>query len=268
MEFLDPRSGRDPSTGIGLYFGEDFEGIKAAAKLQKEIRDEVIDQIKPGTTTHKLNNIALKLIKEAGAAPLFRGYGGFPDAICASVNEQIVHGTANKRKLKSGDIISLDLGVKLNGFCGDSCRTVAVGNKYKNKNDELIIITATYAFFAGLRKAKPGNTIGDIGHAIHEEILKPKNSKGSPIFDMYEKFMGHGIGHNLHEKPQVPNYGFEGHGHLIVPGMCICIEPVLIHATSKVTQTDMFTMVSDDGKTACHHENQVYISDKGPIILT
>jgi len=268
MEFLDPRSYRD-DRGIGYYFGEDFEGIRKATSLQKEIRDKLVKASIPGTTTKKLNTLASRLIKEAGAEPLFLGYGGFPCTICTSVNDEVVHGLARKDKLKTGDVLSIDLGVRLNGFCGDSARTIIIGSKQRKDSDTLIVQIAEKAFKSGVAKAYPGNSIGDIGHAILKEIMTPRNSTGQPIFDIYKDFMGHGIGHELHEKPLVFNYGIEGNGHTIKEGMCICIEPVVIHKTSKVIRGgDIFTFKTSDRKTASHYENQVYIDKNGPIILT
>lgn len=268
MNFLDTDSHRDEK-GIAYYFGKDFEGIKKSATLQKEIRDKLVESIKPGITTNKINNLALRLIREAGAEPLFLGYRGFPSAICISVNSEVVHGTASKLKLKKGDVVSLDLGVKLNGYCGDSCRTVIVGNCPRTEFDKEIVDVAERSFQKGLEQALPGRTIGDVGHAVYTEILSPKNQNGHSIFDIYKDFMGHGIGLNLHEKPHVPNYGFSGHGHLLKPGMCICIEPVVIPAGSDVVRTrDIFTFITSDGRTASHYENQIYISDTGPIVLT
>jgi methionyl aminopeptidase len=267
-KFLDSKSFRDEK-GIGYYFGKDYEGLKAASSLQAKIRDHLLSKAIPNTTTQKLNNLAIKLIKEAGASPLFKGYDGFPDAICASVNNEIVHGTARNIKLKKGDVLSLDLGVKLNGFCGDSCRTIIIGNE-KNDNDLLLIKTAEAAYEAGLAQAFPGKTIGDIGWAILTEVRKPRNPDGTARYTVFKSFMGHGIGHSLHERPHVPNFGIKERGTVLKPGMCICIEPVLIHDTSEVIKSpnDIFTMIAHDGKNACHYENQVYISENGPIQLT
>jgi len=268
MDFLDSRSYRD-ERGIGYYFGKDLDGIIQVASLQKEIRDKLVKAAVPGSTTKKINSLANKLIKEANAEPLFLGYGGFPCTICASVNDEVVHGLAKKDKLKIGDVLSIDLGVKLNGFCGDSARTLIIGDKPKKDTDVVLVDIAEEAFNAALEVSYPGNTIGDIGHAILKTIRTPRDSKGQYLFDIYKDFMGHGIGHKLHEKPHVFNYGIQGNGHILKEGMCICIEPVVIHQTSKVIRGgDIFTFKSSDRKNASHYENQVYVSKTGPIILT
>lgn len=267
MEFLDSKSYRDKD-GVGYYFGKDYHALVKATSLQKNIRDTVLKASTPGITTLELHKLALKLITDAGAEPLFMGYGGFPHSICISINDQIVHGTAGSYTLKDGDLLSLDLGVRLEGYCADSCRTINVGNKKKGNYDQELIEVAEKAFLAALEVAKPGNTVGDLGYAIFKEILEPKDPLGNSLFNTIPHFMGHGIGHELHENPQVPNYGSSGFGKVLMPGMCICIEPIVIHYSSHEVKSGVFTISSHDGKHSSHYENQVYISESGPQVLT
>lgn len=265
--FLSSRSYTD-EFGISYYFDEDVSCLKDSALLLIEVRDRLVSEAQPGNSTMELNKLADSLIKENGGFPLFFAYKGFPYSICTSCNESIVHGLPNKKKLKEGDVLSIDLGVKLNNYCSDSARTIAVGG-VESKHTDLINI-AESAFWKGFEQALPGNTIGDISNAIHSEILSLRDSEtGEALFGVFEHFTGHGIGLKLHEAPFIYNYGFSGSGATIKPGMSFCIEPVVLYSNAVVSQkTDNFTYYTKDKSPSSHYENHVYVSENGPIVLT
>lgn len=269
MKFLDKKSYRD-NNGIAYYLGKDYKALRVVTSIQKNIRDSLISSAVEGVTTNYLNNLANKLIKSFRAEPLFLGYGGFPNSICASVNDQVVHGVCSDYKLKKGDIFSLDLGVKLNGYCADSCRTIVIGNNYNNDNDKVLVETCEKAFWNGFKKALPGNTLGDVGFEILKTVVSIRTESGTNLLDICESFTGHGIGHSLHEKPSVLNFGKPGYDLVLKEGMCICIEPVVKYKTSDIIKkdNDLFTYFTSDKKATAHYENQVYISKDGPVLLT
>lgn len=262
------------SNGINIYSEAALEGLKVACTMQAEIRDILVSRAVPGITTLELDMLAEALISKMGAKPLFIGYRNYPYTTCMSCNEQIVHGFPTNRKLEKGDVLSIDLGLKYNGFCADSARTTIIGEP-KSEDDTLLIQVAMEAFEAGVKKAYPGNTIGDIGFAIHKTVVKHQKVAGNWSsgfkFKIFSKFTGHGVGLSLHEPPDVPNFGAKGKGKHLYKGMCICIEPVVLYASSQVTQyteenVDRFK--TTDLRSSSHYENQVYISSEGPVILT
>jgi methionyl aminopeptidase len=214
----------------------------------------------PGMTTGDLNRIADKNIRSMGAVPTFIGYHGFPAAICASVNEEIVHGIPGKRVLKEGDIIKMDVGATIDGFIGDAAISVAVG-EISDEAQRLMDDTDA-SLYAGIEAAKPGNRIGDIGAAVSGYAI-PRG------YGVVRQFVGHGVGRYLHEDPQVPNYGEAGKGVLLRPGMCICIEPMLNLGTEDTTILgDDWTVVTSDGSLSAHFEHTLAITEDGPKILT
>lgn len=186
----------------------------------------------------------------------------FPGSICASINDEVIHGIPSKRAiLKEGDIISFDLTVYKNGFHGDAARTYIVG-KANSKEDEKLIEVTKQSFFEGLKYAKKGNRVGDISNAIHEYV----NKNG---FSVLREFQGHGIGRQMHEDPGVPNYGKPGRGMRLVPGMTICIEPMVIAGRPDILELDDgWTIISEDGTNSAHYENTILITEKEPEILT
>ncbi len=214
----------------------------------------------PGITTGELNRIAEKNIRSQGAVPAFLGYQGFPGTICASVNEEIVHGIPGKRVLKEGDIIKMDVGATIDGFIGDAAISVAVG-EIEEPTQKLMDDTNA-SLYAGIAAAQPGNRIGDIGAAVESYALE----RG---YGVVRQFVGHGIGRFLHEDPQVPNYGEPGKGILLRPGMCICIEPMLNMGgeETKILDDD-WTVITADGSLSAHFEHTLAITEDGPKILT
>ena len=214
----------------------------------------------PGITTEELNRIADENIRKHGAVPTFLGYQGFPAAICASVNEEIVHGIPGKRALQEGDIIKMDVGATIDGFIGDAAISVAVG-QISEAARQLMEDTRA-SLHAGIAAAQPGQRIGDISAAVQHYA----EARG---YGVVKGFVGHGVGRHLHEDPQVPNYGEPGKGHLLRPGMCICIEPMLNIGTAEtLILDDDWTVVTADGALSAHFEHTLAITKEGPKILT
>ena len=218
--------------------------------------------VEPGITTKELDTIAYKEITKLGAKPTFKGYRGFPATICASVNEEIVHGIPGKRVLKDGDIIKMDVGATINGFIGDAAISVAVG---KVSLDAKQLMDATEeSLKKGIYAAQPGNRIGDIGTAVQ--------TYGESLgYGVVREFVGHGVGRHLHEEPQVPNYRdpSKGPGPILKPGMCIAIEPMFnIGGWETHILDDDWTVVTKDGTLSSHFEHTIAITDDGPKILT
>ena len=216
--------------------------------------------VEPGMTTRDLDRIAFKEITRSGASPTFKGYRGFPATICASVNEEIVHGIPGRRKLQEGDIIKVDVGATIEGFIGDAAVTIAVGEVPEAL---LALMEDTrLGLEEGIKAAVPGARVGDIGAAVQEY----GESRG---YGVVREFVGHGVGRFLHEDPQVPNYGVAGRGALLRPGMCIAIEP-MFNAGDWRTRIldDDWTVVTADGKLSSHFEHSIAITNQGPEILT
>lgn len=221
---------------------------------------EVEKHIKPGITTAELNSIAEEVIRSYGAYPTFKGYNGYPAAICTSVNEEVVHGIPGLKTLKDGDIISVDIGAMIEGYNGDAARTFAVGNVSKEALD-LIEVTKE-SFYRGLAYAKPGYRLSDISHAIQEYVE-------SHNYSVVRDYVGHGIGQKMHEDPQIPNYGPPGKGPRLKAGMTFAIEPMVNMGTYEVyTLRNKWTVVTRDGSLSAHYENTIVITDEDPQILT
>ena len=238
------------------------EACRVAALAQKEIEKA----IKPGISTYQLDKIAEETMRKNGAIPAEKGYPSgvkgvpdFPGSICASVNDEVIHGIPSKRAiLKEGDIVSIDLVAYKNGFNGDCARTYIVG-KIPASTQRLIDVTKQ-AFFEGIKFAKKGFRIGDISHAIGEYV--EKNG-----YSVVKEFQGHGIGTSMHEDPGIPNYGKAGRGLKLEPGMTLAIEPMVIQGKSGILQLDDgWTIISEDGSLAAHYENTILITEKEPEI--
>jgi methionyl aminopeptidase len=213
-----------------------------------------------GTTTRDLDTLSRERILKAGAKPAFLGYRGYPATLCVSVNEEVVHGIPGPRKLKDGDIVSLDLGCIVDGFYGDSARTVAVG-RVTPEAERLMKVTEE-ALHQGIAMCHPGKRIGDIGHAVQQHA----EANG---YSVVRDFVGHGIGTKLHEEPKVPNYGPPGRRERLVPGMCLAIEPMVnVGGPDVRTLDDDWTAVTLDGKLSAHFELSVAVTEQGPWILS
>lgn len=238
----------------------EIEYMRNAGKVVADTLATIEAVIKPGITTAEINKLAEEFILEQGAKPSFKGYGGFPASICASVNDEVIHGIPDNRVLQEGDIISVDCGAVLNGFHGDAARTFPVG-KISKEAEELIRVTKE-CFFKGVEKAKVDNRLTDISAAIQ---IYAESFGYSVVRD----FVGHGIGKSMHEDPQVPNYGTAGRGPKLSHGMVLAIEPMInIGKFNVKVKPNGWTVVTSDGSLSAHYENTVAILSSGPEILT
>jgi methionyl aminopeptidase len=246
---------------IEIKSAGDIALMREAGRIVCEILDALEKAVAPGVTTWDLDALAEKLIYEKGAKPAFKGYLGFPCCLCASVNQEVVHGIpSKKRKLAEGDLMKLDFGVVYRGFFGDSARTVPVG---KVSREARALMDATReALQRGIAASVPGNRIGDISHAIQSYV----EARG---YSAVRDFTGHGIGRKLHEKPEVPNFGEPGAGMKLRSGMALAIEPMVNLGTWEVALLeDDWTAVTLDSKLSAHFEHTVLITDHGPEVLT
>ena len=246
--------------GITIKSRRELEAMERAGAIVGSTLALLKRSVEPGMTTGDLNKIAEKNIRSQGAVPAFLGYQGFPATICASVNEEIVHGIPGKRVLQNGDVVKVDVGATIDGFIGDAAVSIPVG-EIDDTTQQLLDDTRA-SLYAGIAAAQPGNRIGDIGAAVESYALE----RG---YGVVRQFVGHGIGRFLHEDPQVPNYGEPGKGILLRPGMCICIEPMLNMGTeaTKILDDD-WTVVTADGALSAHFEHTLAITKDGPKILT
>ena len=235
--------------------------MRAANQLVGKTLGELAKHIAPGVSTLQLDKIAEEFIRDNGAVPAFLGYGGFPNSICASVNEHVVHGIpSDKTILKEGDIISVDCGTVLNGFVGDSAYTFCVGDV--DPQVRKLLQTTKESLYVGIEHAVEGKRIGDIGNAI-QTYCEARN------YSVVRELVGHGIGHKMHEEPEVPNYGRRGCGPLLRSGMCICIEPMINMGSKNVVfERDGWTVRTKDRKCSAHFEHCIAIRPDGPQILS
>lgn len=234
--------------------------MRRAGKATAQVLDLLAKEVKAGISTLELDVICERLIRQLGGEPVFIGYRGYRHATCISVNEEVVHGIPGKKALKEGDIVSLDVGVRLDGYIGDCAVTVPVGRVQPAA--EKLLRAGREALKAAVKQARVGRHLGDISNAVQR--VAEKNGY-SVVRDLY----GHGVGRELHEDPLIPNYGEPGSGPELRPGMVLAIEPMLNLGTWKVrTLPDGWTVVTDDGKLSCHFEHTVLITDRDPEILT
>lgn len=245
---------------INLKTKEQIELIKEACRIVADTLNLMEQNIKPGVTTKQLDKLAEDFIRSRGALPSFKGYGGFPASICASPNEQVVHGFPSDEPLKEGDIISIDVGAYKHGYHGDAARTYAVG-KVDKKLEDLIYHTKQ-SFFEGIKDAKVGTHLGDISHRIQK--YAERNG-----YSVVRELVGHGVGKELHEDPQVPNFGLPGTGPILKVGMVLAIEPMINLGKKEVVfEADGWTCRTRDRKPSAHYENTVVVLDSGIEILT
>ncbi len=234
--------------------------MRQAGRLVAIAHEEIKKAIAPGMTTQALDALAEKVIRDHGAIPAFKGYGGFPGSICASVNDEVVHGIPGNRILIEGDIISVDIGVCLNGYFADSAKTHPVG-QISAAAEKLIEVTRQ-CFYEGLKMCIAGQRLSDVGHAIQQHAEKHG-------FGVVRDLVGHGIGTALHEDPQIPNYGPAGKGPRLQVGMVLAIEPMINSGTYRVkTLSDDWTVVTLDGSLSAHYEHTVAITEDGYELLT
>ncbi len=238
----------------------EIERMRVANMLVADVLAELAALVKPGVTTADLDAAAEKMVRAAGAEPAFKGYRGYPATLCASVNEQVVHGIPSARALAEGDIISLDMGVKLNGFFGDSAITVPVGRV--SEDVERLLKVTQLALDRAIDKVRVGGRVSDIGHAVQQFV----EANG---FSVVREFVGHGIGSSLHEDPQIANYGEPGRGPRLAEGMVLAIEPMVNMGRSAVkVLADGWTAVTRDGSLSAHFEHTVAVTKDGPHVLT
>lgn len=234
--------------------------MREAGKIVSKVFKELEEKIKPGIKTEELNDLAEELILKMKARPAFKGYRGYPKAICTSINEEVVHGIPGPRRLKEGDLISIDLGVLFKDYYADAAKTFEVG-EVSGEIKRLIQTTYT-ALEKGISCAKAGNYLGDISNTIQNYV--EKNG-----FSVVRDLVGHGIGKELHEEPQIPNFGNRGEGPKLVPGMTFAIEPMVNMGDYRIkVKDDGWTIVSLDGSLSCHFEHTISITEDGPEILT
>ncbi len=245
---------------IIIHSEEELKLIRASSRIVAEVLKELNEHLKPGTTTGELDEIAEGMIRTKGGEPAFKGYKGFPATICASINEEIIHGIPGLRVLKEGDIISVDLGVKYKGYFGDSAITAIVG-EVSSDIHRLLKVTRE-ALFKGIKKARAGNRLSDISHSIQSYV--EKNG-----FSVVREFVGHGIGNSLHEEPQIPNFGKPGQGPRLKPGMILAVEPMVNMGTFEVEmKQDNWTAVTRDRQPSAHFEHTIVVTEDKPEILT
>jgi methionyl aminopeptidase len=238
----------------------EIEKMRVACRVVAEVLQDLICEVRPGVSTLELDAIAEGGIRARGAIPAFKGYRGFPNTLCVSVNEQVVHGIPSKRRLKEGEIVGLDLGARWDGYYGDAAVTVPVGHIAPTAQS--LLITAKEALHVGINEVRPGKHLSDISHAIQSYA----EAHG---YSVVRAFVGHGIGTALHEEPQVPNFGPPGRGPRLKVGMVLAIEPMVNVGDADVEILgDGWTVVTADGQLSAHFEHTVAITEEGPEILT
>ena len=245
---------------ITIKSKEEIELMRKAGYLVSLTHQYLKPLIKPGITTKELDLRAEKFIKEHDGIPTCKGYEGFPATLCVSVNDEVVHGIPGKRKLRNGDIVTIDMVIGYHSYQGDAAWTYAVGDISEDK--KYLMEHTEKALYEGIKQVKPGNHIGDISHAI--EVYATKYNLG-----VVKELVGHGIGTEMHEDPDVPNYGKAGTGPKLKPGMVICIEPMLNLGSAAVgILDDDWTIVTEDGSSSAHYEHTVLVTEDGYEILT
>lgn len=234
--------------------------MRVAGRIVAQVLERLGRELRPGITTAQLDAVAEELIRGVGAAPSFKGYRGFPASICVSVDDEVVHGIPGPRRLREGQVVSIDAGAIWEGYHGDGARTFAIGEvagpAYR------LIETTRAALGAGIAAARPGNRIGDISAAV-EDVARAGG------FGIVRQYVGHGIGQRMHEEPQVPNFRQDGKGMELQPGLCLAIEPMLTLGSHEVeVRPDGWTVVTRDGLPAAHFEETIVVTGNGPEVLT
>ncbi len=238
----------------------EIEKLRRSGRLVREVLEETRERVRAGVTTLELERFVEKRLVQLGAKPAFKGYRGYPCCLCTSVNDEIIHGIPSGRRLKEGDIVGLDLGVILEGYYGDSALTVPVG-AISESLQKLLRVTEESLELA-IEKARLGNRLGDISATVQE--YAEKNG-----FSVVREFVGHGIGRDLHEEPQIPNYGQAGHGPLLKEGMVLAIETMVNSGGNELrVLDDHWTAVTVDGSYSAHFEHMVAVTSNGPDVLT
>jgi len=238
----------------------EIEKLRRSGRLVRELLEAIRERVRPGVTTLDLEHFVERRLAQVGARPAFKGYRGYPNCLCTSVNEEIVHGIPSSRKLREGDILSLDLGVIVDEYFGDAAITIPVG-EISAATQKLLAVTEE-ALNKAVEKARLGNHLGDVSAAVQEHV------EGNG-FSVVREFVGHGIGQELHEEPQIPNFGLPGHGPALKDGMVLAIEPMVNAGTHQLrVLDDHWTAVTADGANSAHFEHMVAVTRNGPDVLT
>lgn len=245
---------------ITLKSSHEIDLMRRAGKITAAARALAGEMVRPGVTTQEINSEVERFIRKEGAVPSFLHYQGYPASVCISVNDEVIHGIPGKRVLQEGDIVSVDVGAYIGGFHGDCAATFACGG-ISSEAQDLINVTRE-SFFQGIAQAKEGNRIGDISAAVQAYV----EAHG---YSIVREYVGHGVGAQMHESPEIPNYGISGRGPRILRGMTLAIEPMVNAGGAGVYQmSDGWTVRTADGKYAAHYENTILITDGEPEILT
>ena len=245
---------------ITLKSAHEIEAMRLAGKITAAARALAREMVKPGVTTQQIDKAVFHFIREQGAIPSFLHYNGYPASVCISVNDEIIHGIPGKRVLREGDIVSVDVGAYIGGYHGDCAGTYPCGQV---SDEALRLIRVTQdSFFEGLKFAREGYRLSDISHAVQTFV----EANG---YSVVREYVGHGIGRNMHEAPEVPNYGKPGHGPRLLRGMTLAVEPMVNAGTAAIKQmSDGWTVKTADGKYAAHYENTILITADDPELLT
>ncbi len=246
---------------VVLKTAREITAMRNAGRISSRALREAGKAVEPGVSTAEIDRIVRRYIEKQGATPSFLGYGGFPASACISVNNVVIHGIPSEKQiLRQGDIVSIDVGAYFEGYHGDNAYTFPCGDV--SKEAQALMDTTRESLFEGIRAAKAGNRIGDIGNAVQRYVE-------ARSYSVVRDFVGHGVGAKLHEDPSVPNYGAPGHGVRLLPGMAIAIEPMINQGTHKVrVLDDKWTTVTCDGGLSAHFEHTIAITSNGPVIMT
>jgi len=245
---------------ISIKSSRDLTAMKDACRLSAQALELAGSLVRPGITTGEIDREVRRFIEKAGAKPSFLGYGGFPASACISVNDTVIHGIPGTQVIHEGDIVSVDVGAYYNGYHGDNAATFAAGAIAPEA--QALLDATRESLYEGIRAAQPGNRIGDIGAAVQQYV----EARG---YSVVRQYVGHGVGTNLHEDPNVPNFGTPGRGTRLLPGMTIAIEPMINAGTHEVRVLgDQWTVVTADGRLSAHFEHTIAITPDGPVILT
>ena len=245
---------------ITLKSEREIELMRRAGKITAAARALAGEMVKPGVTTQEIDKAVCRFIRSQGAEPSFLNYNGYPASVCVSVNDEVIHGIPGKRVLKEGDIVSVDVGAYIGGYHGDCAATYACGT-ISAEAQKLIDVTRQ-SFYEGMKYAREGYRLSDVSHAIQEYV----EANG---FSVVREYVGHGIGRNMHESPEVPNFGLPGHGPRLLRGMTLAVEPMVNAGSAAIRQMpDGWTVKTRDGKYAAHYENTILITADEPELLT
>lgn len=258
---MEAAGGQQSSKPILVKTADEIKIMRDANQIVAEVLSILLDIVEPGLTTYELDRIAEELCRKRGSTPAFKGYHGFPNSLCVSINEEVVHGIpSRKRKLRKGDILSVDFGVFYKGFYGDSAVTIPVG-KIKKPVQDLLRVTKE-SLELGIKQVVPGNRVSDISRAVQEH----GEANG---YSIVRQFVGHGIGASLHEGPEVPNFVGKGQSPRLIEGMVIAIEPMINLGTHKVkVLRDGWTVITADKKVSAHFEHSIAVTADGPLVLS